>query len=89
MRAPNLSSDSLHGGDEPEEIYKRIALGIPGTPHPALVGTHEEIGSLVAYIRSIRSTKPAATTNHQRCTLDPNGLVPVGLNLSSPPSLSK
>jgi mono/diheme cytochrome c family protein len=76
MRAPNLSSDSLHGGDEPDEIYKRIALGIPGTPHPALVGTHEEIVSLVAYILSIRSTKPAASTNHQRRTLDPNGLVP-------------
>lgn len=89
MRAPNLSSDSLHGGDEPDEIYKRIALGIPGTPHPALVGTHEEIGSLVAYIRSIRSTKSAATTNHQRRTFDPNSLVPVGLNLSSPPSLFK
>jgi mono/diheme cytochrome c family protein len=89
MRAPNLSADSLHGGDEPDEIYKRIALGIPGTPHPALVGTHEEIASLVAYIRSIRSTRPAATTNHQRRTLDANSLLPVGLNLSSPPSLSK
>ncbi len=85
MRAPNLSSDPLHGGDEPDEIYKRIALGIPGTPHPALVGTHEEIGSLVAYICSIRSSNPTSTTNHQRRTSNSNGLVRAGVDGSTQP----
>ena len=66
MHPPNLSIDPLHGGIEAEEIYKRIALGIPGTPHPALVGTHEEISTLVAYILSLRSDMNDVTTNHQR-----------------------
>lgn len=67
LHPPNLSLDAFHGGDEPSEIYKRITLGIPGTPHPALAPALDgDLESLVAYIVSIRATKPVVETNRER-----------------------
>ncbi|MEZ6135531.1 MAG: c-type cytochrome [Pirellulaceae bacterium] len=58
MLAPNLVHDPFHGGQDIESIYQRIALGIPGTPHPA-VSTGDPadipvIQALAAYVASIR-----------------------------------
>jgi len=67
IHAPNLSSDPLHGGDSPAAIYTRIALGIPGTPHPAYAPkTDDEIASIVAYVTSIRRKNPDESTNQSR-----------------------
>ena len=64
---PNLGLDAFHGGDEPEAIYKRITLGIPGTPHPALAPAQKgDIESLVAYIVSIRTAQTDASSNNER-----------------------
>ena len=67
LHPPNLELDVFHGGDEPESIYKRITLGIPGTPHPALAPVLEgDIVSLVAYIVSIRTVQPDVSSNNAR-----------------------
>ena len=67
VHPPNLGLDAFHGGDEPEAIYKRITLGIPGTPHPALAAVHEgDIESLVAYIISLRTVLPNGSSNRAR-----------------------
>ncbi len=64
---PNLGLDAFHGGDEPEAIYKRITLGIPGTPHPALAPVLErDLVSLVAYINSLRTVQPDVSSNNAR-----------------------
>lgn len=54
----NLQWGAFHGGGDPESLFKRIVLGIEGTPMPpvarALNGnpglTDEEIWSLVGYV---------------------------------------
>lgn len=67
IRAPNLGLDAFHGGDQPNEIYKRIAVGIPGTPHPALAPIRDgDIASLVAYIELIRTIQPVESSNNER-----------------------
>lgn len=67
LHPPNLELDAFHGGDEPEAIYKRITLGIPGTPHPALANVLEgDIESLVAYIVSLRTVQPDVSSNSAR-----------------------
>ncbi len=67
LHPPNLALDAFHGGDEPEVIYKRILLGIPGTPHPALAAVLEgDIESLVAYIVSLRRVQPDISSNNAR-----------------------
>lgn len=67
LHAPNLGHDAFHGGDEPSEIYKRITLGIPGTPHPALAPAQEgDVESLVAYIVSERIAQPVLSSNNER-----------------------
>ncbi len=48
----NLTRDPIRGGDSPEELFKRIRSGIPGTPMPAQLGyTDDEIWQLVHYTR--------------------------------------
>jgi mono/diheme cytochrome c family protein len=65
--APNLSIDSFHSGTEARDIYLRIALGIPGTPHPALAeNSADETGAITAFIQSIHSPNPTPSTNYQR-----------------------
>jgi cytochrome c len=65
--APNLAQDTFHRGASGAEIYKRIALGIPGTPHPALSSEKaDELTSIVAYILSCRSVPTKPTTNYDR-----------------------
>ncbi|MCC6509536.1 MAG: c-type cytochrome [Pirellulaceae bacterium] len=52
--APNLATDRLRGGDKPADLYKRIKLGLPGTPHPALVDVSEsDVVALVGYLITI------------------------------------
>lgn len=62
IRAADLTSGMLHGGREPEEIYRRIYSGINGTPMPgfssALAGKPEEFWNLVAYVRHLAEKRP-------------------------------
>jgi mono/diheme cytochrome c family protein len=67
VTAPNLKSGPFHGGDSFEEIYRRVALGIPGTPHPALATDDSKaILAIAAYIRSIRQNTAEHGTNYTR-----------------------
>lgn len=43
----------FRGGSEPEHIYRRIAVGIDGTPMPAATLPEADIWHLVNYVRSL------------------------------------
>jgi mono/diheme cytochrome c family protein len=70
----NLVADRFRAGNSHEEIYKRVLLGIPGTPHPAISGLSErEIVDIVQYVHELskeshENKKPLTptTTNYQR-----------------------
>jgi mono/diheme cytochrome c family protein len=70
----NLVADRFRGGNAREEIYKRVVLGMPGTPHPAISGLSEtEIVDIVQYVHELskqshENEKPLlpTTTNYQR-----------------------
>ena len=48
----NLTSDPIRGGASPEELFKRIRSGIPGTPMPAQLGySDDDVWQLVYYTR--------------------------------------
>jgi mono/diheme cytochrome c family protein len=58
----NLRLGVYRGGGEPEQIYRRIANGIEGTPMPAGTAlSDEEKWALVAYVRSLPETKVEAS----------------------------
>lgn len=58
-RPRDLTRGLFKAGGEPERLYKRIALGIPGTPMPASSTLKpNEIGDLVNFVRSL-SRRPA------------------------------
>jgi mono/diheme cytochrome c family protein len=68
---PVLARDLLHepfkGGREPRSIYLRLALGMPGTPHPAVVNLSEEdLRALVQYVRSLERPPLRILTNFER-----------------------
>lgn len=55
VRPRILDLGVMRGGDEPEQIYRRIANGIEGTPMPsAPTLSSDEIWALVAYVKSLR-----------------------------------
>ncbi len=63
----NLQTDALRGGTERSEIYKRIVVGMPGTPHPAFVSdTPEETIDLVHYVAALQNPEPAKSSNFGR-----------------------
>ncbi|GIW40287.1 MAG: hypothetical protein KatS3mg076_0864 [Candidatus Binatia bacterium] len=54
--ARDLVSGPFRGGEEPREVYLRLAIGMPGTPMPGYgdVASPEDLWALVAYLASIR-----------------------------------
>lgn len=63
----DLVSDPFKGGNDPEAIFLRIRVGMPGTPHPAcLQVASEQIVAVVHYCRAIAQTPKRVLTNHQR-----------------------
>jgi mono/diheme cytochrome c family protein len=70
--AADLTSGMFHGGGRPIDIYRRIYVGINGTPMPsfsnAFVNEPDNIWYLVHYIRDMgerrrRNTSPLKVTN--------------------------
>ena len=49
----NFQEGIYRGGQQPEQIYQRIALGIEGTPMPAAAVSEQEIWDLVNFVRSL------------------------------------
>ena len=65
--ARDLTAEPFKGGAEPESVYLRILLGIPGTPHPACPGlAEEELVELVQFCRSLPREPLRPLTNHER-----------------------
>lgn len=63
----DLAYEPFKGGHEPESLYQRIFLGMPGTPHPACWNVAEEqLVDLVHYCRSLSQEPKRMLTNHQR-----------------------
>src|SRR5262249_37437555 len=54
-KPPDLARGSLEGGGEPERLYVRRAVGMPGTPMPGSSSAlkPQEIGDLVNFVRSL------------------------------------
>lgn len=61
----------FRGGSEPEHIYRRIAVGIDGTPMPAATLPEEDIWHLVNYVRSLAQTPAEQTTEAQTAAEKP------------------
>jgi mono/diheme cytochrome c family protein len=61
VRPRNLRMAVLRGGSADEDIYRKIANGIEGTPMPSSAATltEQEIWALVAYVQSVAEMKPS------------------------------
>jgi len=69
-RARDLVREPFKGGQEPEAVYLRIALGMPGSPHPASrTLSEEQLIDLVHFCRSLSQEPKRLLTNHQRSLL--------------------
>jgi mono/diheme cytochrome c family protein len=69
-RARDLVYEPFKGGMEPELIYLRISLGMPGSAHPASGSVpQEQLIDLVHYCRSLSREPKRTLTNHQRSML--------------------
>jgi len=65
--ATDLVRGVFHGGRAAEDIANRIYLGMPGSAMPSSSNLNaEDLGSLVAYCRSLSTTPREVLTNHQR-----------------------
>jgi mono/diheme cytochrome c family protein len=56
-RPRDLTRGVFKGGNEPERLYARIVLGMPGTPMPASTSlTPQEVGDLINFVLSLSGT---------------------------------
>lgn len=52
----DLTAETLKGGDEARDLFRRIKAGIPGSPMPATAGLSDaEAWDVVRYLRSLRT----------------------------------
>jgi len=62
-KAADLTSGLLHGGHQPDDIYRRIFIGISGTPMPsfreALSAEPDTFWNLVAYVLYVSNRRRA------------------------------
>jgi mono/diheme cytochrome c family protein len=65
--ARDLVHDPFKGGHEPESIFRRLRLGMPGTAHPASTSvSDEELTDLVNYCRSVAQEPKRVLSNYER-----------------------
>jgi mono/diheme cytochrome c family protein len=70
-RPRDLAHEPLKGGPEPESIFLRVFLGMPGTEHPACASlTEAQVTDLVQYCRSLSRAPQRVLTNHERSVYD-------------------
>ncbi len=75
--ARDLVGEPFKGGREPQSVYLRIALGMPGTPHPAAANlTEDQLIELVHYVLSLARKPERVLTNFERADTLPRGGVP-------------
>jgi mono/diheme cytochrome c family protein len=70
VRPRNLKMAVMRGGDTDEDIYRKIANGIEGTPMPSSAATLTpvEIWELVAYVKSVAGSTVTNLTQAQPST---------------------
>ncbi len=74
----DLACEPLKGGEDPQAVYLRILLGMPGTPHPACTGlTATEMVDLVHFCLSLRRQPDRSWTNHDRSIRAARPAVPI------------
>ena len=89
----NLQWGGLHGGSDPVSIYKRIVLGIEGTPMPPVARSsnsnpglnEEEIWCLVGYVQELGQAQRIAESTPQNT----QSAAANSLNTSDPKSMQK
>jgi len=63
----DLVHEPFKGGPEPESVYRRIFVGMPGTPHPACSSVpSDRLVDLIHYCRSLAREPKRVQTDHQR-----------------------
>lgn len=63
----NLVHERMKGGSQDASLYRRIRLGMPGTPHPASPGLGEaDLIALVHYCQSLGREPKQRLTNYER-----------------------
>jgi mono/diheme cytochrome c family protein len=63
----DLAREPFKGGDQPESVYLRVFLGMPGTPHPGAFNLPEhELIDLVHFCRSLARGPKREQTNFAR-----------------------
>lgn len=70
----DFQSGVYRAGNSPEQIYRRIALGIEGTPMPAAAVDSEQIWDLVNFVRSLEVPKVTEEEADGAGTTDRPGL---------------
>lgn len=66
-RARDLVHESFKGGHEPESVYLRVRVGMPGSAHPGCPNvSDDELMALVHYCRSLAREPKSVLTNYQR-----------------------
>jgi putative heme-binding domain-containing protein len=60
-RGPNLASGVFYRGGSDAELLKNISDGIPGTEMPGLFYSPDRVWQVIAYIRSLSQSRPAAS----------------------------
>ncbi len=69
-RPRDLVHEPFKGGSEPESIYLRITVGMPGSPHPSAGNlAQQQLIDLVQYCRSLSKEPKRLLTNHQQAIL--------------------
>jgi mono/diheme cytochrome c family protein len=67
---PNPPRDLVHdpfkGGRSPEAVAARLALGMPGSAHPAISLPPDQLADLVAWVVSLAGPERPRRTNHER-----------------------
>ncbi|MEX2175230.1 MAG: c-type cytochrome [Pirellulaceae bacterium] len=75
----NLVREPMKGGPSGESLYRRIRLGMLGTPHPASPSLAEaDLIALVHYCQSLAAALQQPLTNHERAIRAARRLPPSG-----------
>ena len=66
LLARDLRRDPFKGGNSIAAIFARLALGIPGTPHPSVSVGGSEMLDVSYFVKSIAVKEPDSGTNYSR-----------------------
>ena len=86
VRPRDLVREPFKGGPEPESIYLRLLLGMPGSPHPSNANLSQaELMDLVHYVRSIGAEEKIILTGYQRRLYASSRVYLKSVNQTPPP----